>query len=79
MVSALRDRFGSTHIHHLMIMVSSVRALQGAGALGWPTARVESGVAKGWADSLNGITLHQLPRIPGRGDFLPNFLPRNAK
>jgi hypothetical protein len=30
-------------------------------------------------DSLNGITLHQVPQIPGSGDFLPNFLPRNAK
>jgi integrase len=27
----------------------------------------------------DGITLHQLPQIPGSGDFLPNFLPKNAK
>ena len=27
----------------------------------------------------NGITLRQLPQIPGSGDFLPNFLPKNAK
>jgi hypothetical protein len=31
------------------------------------------------SDSLNGITLHQLPQIPGSGGFLPNFLPKNAK
>jgi hypothetical protein len=31
------------------------------------------------SDSLNGITLHQLPQIPGGGDFLPDFLPKNAK
>jgi hypothetical protein len=28
------------------------------------------------SDSLNGITLHQLPQILGSDDFLPNFLPR---
>ena len=34
----------------------------------------------GWQlDSLNGTTLHQFPQIPGSGDFLPNFLPTNAK
>jgi len=31
------------------------------------------------SDSLNGITLHQLPQIPGSGDFLPSFLPKSAK
>jgi len=31
------------------------------------------------SDSLNGITLHQFPQIPGSGDFLPDFLPKNAK
>jgi hypothetical protein len=31
------------------------------------------------SDSLNGATLHQLPHIPGRDNFLPNFLPKNAK
>lgn len=31
------------------------------------------------SDSLNGMTLHQLPQIPGSGDFLPNFPPKNAK
>jgi hypothetical protein len=30
------------------------------------------------SDSLNGITLHQLPQIPGSGDFLPNFLPESV-
>jgi hypothetical protein len=28
--------------------------------------------------SLNGISLHQLPQIPGRRDFLPNFLPKSV-
>lgn len=27
-------------------------------------------------DSLDGITLHQIPQIPGSGDFLPNFYPK---
>jgi hypothetical protein len=31
------------------------------------------------SDSLNGTTLHQLPQIPGSGDFLPDFLPKSAK
>jgi hypothetical protein len=31
------------------------------------------------SDSLNGITPHQLPQIPGSGDFLPNFLPKKCK
>jgi hypothetical protein len=31
------------------------------------------------SDSLNGITLQQFPQIPGSSDFLPNFLPKNAK
>ena len=26
----------------------------------------------------NGTTLHQSPQIPGSGDFLPNFLPKQA-
>ena len=38
-----------------------------------PTARVRSGEGEEvWqSDSLNGITLHQLPQIPGGGDFYP--------
>jgi hypothetical protein len=31
------------------------------------------------SDSLNGITLHQLPQIPGSGDFLPNFPTQECK
>jgi len=31
------------------------------------------------SDSLNGTTLHQLPQIPGSGDFLPKFLPKSTK
>jgi hypothetical protein len=43
-----------------------------------PTWRARGG-SSDRSDSLNGIKLHQLPQIPGSGDFLPNFLPKNAK
>jgi len=43
------------------------------------TCQVWHGEGAWQLDSLNGTTLHQFPQIPGSGDFLPNFLPKNAK
>jgi len=57
-----------------------VRAGGPAGSSGVVPGRPLGGDYRVWqSDSLNGITLHQLPQIPGSGDFLPNFLPKNAR
>ena len=43
------------------------------------TCQVWRGEGARRSGSLNGTTLHQLPQLPGSSDFLPNFLPKNAK
>ena len=54
-------------------------------AIGWPIRIAADGTCQVWrgegvwqSNSLNGITLRQLPQIPGGGDFLPNFLPKEV-
>jgi hypothetical protein len=38
----------------------------------------QQGGTRAAADSQNGTALHQASQIPGHGDFLPIFLPKEA-